>query len=317
MPCASTTPMLPLCATGSGSVSGVDDLLCTSRPRGATEAVRAVLRICVRLRRDRADDGLPPRDDGADGEKLRLGGGAPLRRRRGRTRRSSTSRRPAQSDSFWGLNASTGHFRRIGGGASDPWIGSARPHSPYVSSTRSTSSSSLRSRMSTVATSGCARASFISSGVPRADDDRAGLPRSAAWSSSACSAPGVEEERAIDVELALQRDLGNAAARSCRTSVPSQLDRIARVDSSTTFGVGRELPELVRCPREQPERAPRTTRRVSSRVPSATVTASRGPIVNCRRSAAPRRPALDIWRDQLPCHRRRTYRRRSRRWCRP
>src|SRR5581483_10320359 len=123
------------------------------------EPVRSVARVRVCLRRDRADVRLRPRDDRADREELRLHGDAPLSR----------------------LEVARGDRVR-------------RDDHPYVSSVRSSSSRSARSRGTrTVATSGRASAVLTSSAL--AARTTTGVPASkasrsrASSSSSSTSAP--------------------------------------------------------------------------------------------------------------------------------
>ena len=71
---------LPLRAALVRGGQPLDDLLGRESLAEQRQAVRAVARVRVRLRRDRADVRLRPGDDRADGEELRLDGDTPLAR---------------------------------------------------------------------------------------------------------------------------------------------------------------------------------------------------------------------------------------------
>ena len=80
MPLRVDDPELAMVASLVGSRQPVDDLLRGEPFAQELEPLRAVARVRVRLGRDRADVRLGPRDDGADGEELRLDRDAPLLR---------------------------------------------------------------------------------------------------------------------------------------------------------------------------------------------------------------------------------------------
>ena len=71
---------LPLVAAVVGLGQALDDLLGRQALPQQREAIGAVARIRVRLRRDGAHPGLRPGDDRPDGQELRLHGDAPLSR---------------------------------------------------------------------------------------------------------------------------------------------------------------------------------------------------------------------------------------------
>ena len=73
-------PELAMSAIVVRGCQSLDDFLGREPFPQQCEPVRAVARIRVRLRRDGADERLRPRDDGADGEELRLDGDAPVPR---------------------------------------------------------------------------------------------------------------------------------------------------------------------------------------------------------------------------------------------
>src|SRR5207244_13203932 len=71
---------LALVATVVGTDQPPHDVVRGGALSQQREALRSVPRVRIRLRRDRADLGLRPRHDRADGEELRLPGDAPLAR---------------------------------------------------------------------------------------------------------------------------------------------------------------------------------------------------------------------------------------------
>ena len=140
------------------------------------EPVGPVARVRVRLSRDCADAGLRPRHHRADREELRLDGDTPLRRLE-----------VARSD-------------RV-----------RRDDHPYVSSVRSSSSSSGRSSGTTTHdTSGRASAALISSGVDARTTT--GVPASNAWRRGARSSTESTTSASPSSTSARERELRHLAA---------------------------------------------------------------------------------------------------------
>ena len=197
-PWASTMPSCRCSRPSSAAVRRATTSSAAQALAQEREPVAAVARVRVRLRRDRADARLGPGHDRADGEELRLRRDAPLARRRGRRRRSSTWRRRAAAQ-------------------------------PYVSSVRSSSSSAGIGDEGDRHLGPRERRLHLGGGAPRGR--RRGGPRRGR-AQRARSSSVVEHERVVEVELAFERDLGDPASRSRRTSALSKLDRPSRLDAA-------------------------------------------------------------------------------------